>query len=128
MSEEFLNEIAQSYEENGETDATPIRLAKSEQRIREIEAANRSLRARIAELEAERDAAKAKLDEIGMVVCCVNDFEQFDPAQLVKDQMAQYHADLDAAKAEAERDKGIAQEFHRHITQLEAERFSLSPP
>jgi hypothetical protein len=118
MSEEFLNEIAQSYEENGETDATPIRLAKSEQRIREIEAANRSLRARIAELEAERDAAKAKLDEIGMVACCANDFEQFDPVQLVKDQMAQYQADLDAAKAEAAHWQNRALEIAQHPVTL----------
>ena len=62
MSEEFIDEIDHSSMEHGEPEPGPIRLAKAEQRIREIEAANRSLRARCAELEGERDAAKKRSD------------------------------------------------------------------
>lgn len=73
------------------------------------------------ELKAERDAAKAKLREIGMAICCVNDFEGFDPVQLVRDQMAQYQADLEAAKAEAEKLFADVAQWHARADLLSAD-------
>lgn len=49
--------------------------------------------------EAERDAARAKLEEIGMMICCVNDFEKFDPVQLVRDQLELLRGELTSAQA-----------------------------
>jgi hypothetical protein len=55
--------------------------------------------AEILKLRTERDAARAKLEEIGMMICCVNDFEKFDPVQLVRDQLEILRGELTSAQS-----------------------------
>lgn len=104
--EEFQDEIARSYEENGEPDATPIRLAKAEQRIREIEAGNRLLRVRIDAVEAERDnwkAAAKRLEEAVLKAgCAVDSFAFYDDCS-INPNVRELRAERDAARQEVAR-------------------------
>lgn len=69
MSEEFMEEIGRSFIEDGDPEPVHIRLAKAEQRIRELEAANRLLR--------KQRGAAAEETEIGKLEKRITRLEKF---------------------------------------------------